>query len=88
MIQLTQLSDFDDETLFSRQSTDRTTWLGCLYRFYHCHFDLLIFIAMATFIALQRTYLYLTPDLWSAKNGTVNPYAEFSDFLEKTSKRR
>jgi hypothetical protein len=25
MIQLTQLSDFDDETLFSRQSTDRTT---------------------------------------------------------------
>ena len=43
---------------------------------------------MATFIALQRTYLYLTPDLWGERALPVNPYAEHSAFLEKTSKKR
>ncbi len=51
-------------------------------------FNWLLLAAMATFIALQRTYLYLTPDLWANKALPVNPYAEHSDFLEKTSKRR
>jgi len=44
--------------------------------------------AMATFLALQRTYLYLTPDLWPIKALPVAPFQEHSDFLEKTSKRR
>jgi len=44
--------------------------------------------AMATFIALQRTYLYLTPDLWAERSLPTNPYVEHSAFLEKTSKKR
>jgi small subunit ribosomal protein S2e len=44
--------------------------------------------AGATFAALQATYTYLTPDLWPVKALPTNPYAEYSDFLEKTSKKR
>ena len=43
---------------------------------------------MATFIALQNTYRYLTPELWAHKTLPVNPYAEHSDFLAKTNKKR
>ena len=43
---------------------------------------------MATFIALQNTYRYLTPELWTPKALPVHPYAEHSDFLAKTNKKR
>ena len=43
---------------------------------------------MATFIALQNTYRYLTPDLWAKEKLPTNPYQEHSDFLAKTNKKR
>eukprot|EP00771_Trimastix_marina_P002926 gnl/Trimastix_PCT/41.p2 GENE.gnl/Trimastix_PCT/41~~gnl/Trimastix_PCT/41.p2 ORF type:complete len:284 (+),score=92.41 gnl/Trimastix_PCT/41:66-854(+) len=39
----------------------------------------------ATFDALQRTYAYLSPDLWPRTKFALNPYQEFSYFLSKTS---
>jgi len=44
--------------------------------------------AKATYDAASRTYLYLTPDLWTATKFVQGPYQEFSDDLEKTHKRR
>ncbi|XP_076312133.1 small ribosomal subunit protein uS5-like [Tachypleus tridentatus] len=37
--------------------------------------------AKATFIAIQRTYSYLTPDLWKENVLTKSPYQEFTDYL-------
>lgn len=36
----------------------------------------------ATFQALQRTYSYLTPDLWSPTVFSPSPYQEFTDLLK------
>jgi small subunit ribosomal protein S2e len=38
----------------------------------------------ATFDALQNTYNYLTPDLWTPTTFTKSPYQEFTDFLRDT----
>jgi len=37
--------------------------------------------AMATYIALKRTYLYLTPDLWVQTKLKQAPYQKHTDFL-------
>merc|ERR1712050_586779 len=39
--------------------------------------------AKATFAALQRTYTFLTPDMWSSTTTTLSPYQEHSDYLAK-----
>lgn len=43
--------------------------------------------AKATFAALQRTYTFLTPDMWSAKTTTASPYQAYSDYLAKKQVR-
>jgi small subunit ribosomal protein S2e len=37
----------------------------------------------ATFLALQKTYGFLTPDLWAASRYTKSPFQEFTDDLAK-----
>lgn len=37
----------------------------------------------ATIQALQRTYSYLTPDLWESNPNKKHPYQEFTDFLKE-----
>jgi len=39
----------------------------------------------ATFDALQKTYSYLTPDLWKETALTKIPFHQFSDYLQSTS---
>jgi len=39
--------------------------------------------AKATFAAITRTYLFLTPDLWADVVLTKSPFQEFTDFLDK-----
>lgn len=43
--------------------------------------------AKATFMAISRTYTYLTPDLWAENKFVKTPYQEFTDFLAKNNKR-
>ena len=38
---------------------------------------------MATYIAIARTYSYLTPDLWFENMLVKPPYKEFSDYLSE-----
>uniref|UniRef100_A0A7S2SFJ6 Small ribosomal subunit protein uS5 n=3 Tax=Sar TaxID=2698737 RepID=A0A7S2SFJ6_9STRA len=40
----------------------------------------------AIYYALQKTYGYLSPDLWAPRALGRNPMQEYSDFLKKTSK--
>lgn len=37
--------------------------------------------AKATYLAIQKTYSYLTPDLWLESPLTKSPYQEFTDYL-------
>ena len=37
----------------------------------------------ATFYALQRTYGFLSPELWKETRYTKSPMQEFTDFLAK-----
>ena len=37
----------------------------------------------ATFYALQATYGFLSPELWTATRYTKSPMQEFTDFLAK-----
>jgi len=37
----------------------------------------------ATFQALNKTYTYLTPDLWTPTHFTKTPYQEFTDYLKE-----
>jgi small subunit ribosomal protein S2e len=39
--------------------------------------------AQATFYALQATYGWLSPELWTATRYTKSPMQEFTDFLAK-----
>jgi len=39
--------------------------------------------AKATFAAITRTYLFLTPDIWADVTLTKSPFQEFTDFLDK-----
>lgn len=39
--------------------------------------------AMATYIAIARTYSYLTPDMWKETQFAKTPYQEFTDYLAK-----
>merc|ERR1712045_133653 len=39
--------------------------------------------AKATFAALQRTYTFLTPDMWDSKTTQKTPYQAYSDYLSK-----
>lgn len=41
------------------------------------------FTAKATFMAISRTYSFLTPDLWKETVFTKSPYEEFTDYLAK-----
>lgn len=40
--------------------------------------------AKATYLAIQKTYSYLTPDLWKETVLTKSPYQEFTDHLMMT----
>jgi len=44
---------------------------------------LYVFLAMATYIAIARTYSYLTPDMWPETQFNKTPYQEFTDYLAK-----
>merc|ERR1712140_41474 len=39
--------------------------------------------AMATYVAIARTYSYLTPDMWKETQFDKAPYQEFTDYLAK-----
>jgi len=39
--------------------------------------------AMATYMAISRTYSYLTPDMWPATEFGMTPYQEHTDYLAK-----
>ncbi|KAH0506377.1 40S ribosomal protein S2 [Microtus ochrogaster] len=43
--------------------------------------------AKATFVAISKTYSYLTPDLWKETVFTKSPYQEFTEHLVKTHTR-
>lgn len=40
-------------------------------------------VPQATFYALQATYGFLSPELWTATRYTKSPLQEFTDFLAK-----
>ncbi|GBO07170.1 40S ribosomal protein S2 [Araneus ventricosus] len=40
--------------------------------------------AKATYLAIQKTYSYLTPDLWKEQALVKSPYQEYSDYLMMT----
>merc|ERR1712227_455921 len=40
--------------------------------------------AMATYLAIARTYSYLTPDMWKETHFQKSPYQEFTDHLKTT----
>lgn len=44
------------------------------------------FAAKATYLAIQKTYSYLTPDLWKENILNKSPYQEYSDYLMITHK--
>lgn len=39
--------------------------------------------AKATFMAISKTYSFLTPDLWKETVFTKQPYEEYTDYLAK-----
>ena len=39
--------------------------------------------AMATYLAIARTYSYLTPDMWTENSFQKSPYQEYTDYLAK-----
>jgi len=39
--------------------------------------------AMATYMAIARTFSYLTPDMWTENQFSKSPYQEFTDYLAK-----
>lgn len=39
--------------------------------------------AMATYLAIARTYSYLTPDMWPETQFAKSPYQEYTDYLAK-----
>merc|ERR1712183_703335 len=39
--------------------------------------------AMATYMAIARTYSYLTPDMWAETQFQKSPYQEYTDYLAK-----
>lgn len=41
----------------------------------------------AVYYALQKTYQYLSPDLWTETHFTATPYQEFTDFLAEDKVR-
>jgi len=41
--------------------------------------------AKATYMAIQKTYSYLTPDLWVDAPQLKSPYQEFTDYLTHTA---
>eukprot|EP01029_Cantina_marsupialis_P018730 TRINITY_DN431438_c0_g1_i3.p1 TRINITY_DN431438_c0_g1~~TRINITY_DN431438_c0_g1_i3.p1 ORF type:complete len:272 (-),score=56.65 TRINITY_DN431438_c0_g1_i3:116-910(-) len=41
--------------------------------------------AKATFFALQKTYSYLSPDMWTSTEFAKHPFQEFTDVLAKTA---
>jgi len=43
----------------------------------------LILTAKATYIAISKTYAYLTPDLWKETTLTKTPIQEHTDYLAK-----
>ena len=43
--------------------------------------------AKATYLAIQKTYSYLTPDLWPGPELGKTPYEEHSGFLAQTGAR-
>lgn len=47
------------------------------------HILVFLFTAKATFMAISRTYSFLTPDLWKDTVFTKSPYEEFTDYLAK-----
>ncbi|XP_013792604.2 40S ribosomal protein S2-like [Limulus polyphemus] len=42
--------------------------------------------AKATYLAIQQTYSYLTPELWKENLLTKSPYQEFTDYLIASQK--
>jgi len=42
-----------------------------------------LFLAKATYIAISKTYAYLTPDLWKETALTKTPIQEHTDYLAK-----
>lgn len=42
-----------------------------------------LFLAMATYLAIARTYSYLTPDMWTESQFQKAPYQEYTDYLAK-----
>jgi small subunit ribosomal protein S2e len=44
---------------------------------------LLLFSAKATYAAIQRTYSYLTPDLWKENVLDKTPYQQHWEFISK-----
>lgn len=38
---------------------------------------------MATYLAIARTYSYLTPDMWPETAFSKTPYQEYTDYLAK-----
>ncbi|KAJ2478298.1 40S ribosomal protein [Coemansia sp. RSA 2131] len=42
----------------------------------------------ATFIAISNTYSFLSPDLWAETAFTMDPYQEFSDYLQKAAEKK
>lgn len=38
---------------------------------------------MATYLAIARTYSYLTPDMWTESQFQKAPYQEYTDYLAK-----
>lgn len=42
----------------------------------------------ATFACIQKTYTYLTPDLWAPVTLTKAPFQEHTDYLAKTANRK
>jgi hypothetical protein len=47
-------------------------------------FFFLFSLAKATYAAISRTYLYLTPDLWPEQPLEKTPYQVHADFLGKS----
>jgi len=42
--------------------------------------------AKATYLAIQQTYSYLTPDLWAERDIGKSPYQEYTDFLARETR--
>jgi small subunit ribosomal protein S2e len=42
----------------------------------------------ACFLALTKTYTYLSPDLWTPTQFTIHPYQEHTDFLASPDVRQ